>query len=108
VDKGNGDSALIPLKESIEMSLSREVGINVYHSGPSAVALNRHYDSYDVLVLQIDGEKEWEVCIDNIEWTNITMIPGDVLYIPKGIEHAATTAAGFDSTTHATIGLPDL
>ena len=33
------------------------------------------------------------------------MIPGDVLYIPQGIYHAATTAVGFDTTTHVTIGL---
>ena len=101
-EEGN---AMLPFKESIEESLQRETSMNVYHSGPRGVALNRHYDAYDVLVLQIDGEKEWEILRDNVTWTNTTMVPGDLLYIPRGIYHAATTAAGFDSTTHVTIGL---
>lgn len=97
------------------------VGINVYHSGPSAVALNRHCDEYDVLVLHLNGKKDWEIgvfeeghAIDHKDpeameavqsWKNLTLAPGDLLYIPKGVFHAATTAAGYESTTHATIGI---
>jgi len=103
-----------------------KVGINVYHSGPGAVALNRHFDQYDVLVVHLDGRKQWEIGVfeeeeqqqqQNIDlkdtkrietvshWTNVTLVPGDLLYIPKGVYHAATTADGYESTTHATIGL---
>lgn len=39
------------------------------------------------------------------EWRNITMTEGDLLYIPKGVLHAATTAEGYNTTTHATIGI---
>ena len=102
------DDYLAPFKEKIELSLGGNVSMNIYHSGPSAVALNRHYDKYDVLVLQIEGEKEWEIAAtedEKGEWFNTTMVPGDLLYIPKGIWHAATTASGFDSTNHVTIGL---
>ena len=38
-------------------------------------------------------------------WKNVTMMEGDLLYIPKGVFHAATTAEGCDTSTHATIGL---
>jgi hypothetical protein len=106
---------LLQFKESVESALERPTSINVYHSGPSAVALNRHYDSYDVIVIQLDGEKEWEIqlpahYVDGAEegiWTNTTLKPGDILYLPQGVWHAATTVEGFASTTHATIGLLD-
>lgn len=103
------DDFFLPLKQQLEASLG-EISMNVYHSGPNAVALNRHCDSYDVLVLQLENNKEWEVCsVENVRdgWTNITMVPGDLLYIPKGVWHAATTASGFRTTTHLTIGLLD-
>ena len=138
------ENALMPFRNQIEASMrdqlhmrqrnSQEVlhqeqnevqaGINVYHSGPGAVALNRHFDQYDVFVLHLDGHKDWEIgvfdpdhvidddafmdttSIDKVRrWTNMTLVPGDVLYIPKGVYHAATTADGYESTTHATIGL---
>lgn len=35
---------------------------HVYVSGPNSQALPFHADPYDVLVLQLDGEKEWSVC----------------------------------------------
>ena len=87
--------------------------MNVYHSGTRAVALNIHYDAYDVLVLQLQGEKEWMIQGDNFgeklgditKWENVTMMAGDLLYLPQGVFHAATTAEGFDTTTHVTIGL---
>lgn len=116
-DKNDGD--LFTLRRQIELSLgdfieeyserNRNVSMNLYHSGPQAVALNRHYDKYDVLVLQIEGEKEWEIAseCDNQTYSNITMKVGDLLYIPHGVYHAATTVQGCNSTTstHVTIGL---
>lgn len=117
-----GGSAVIPIrpgdymyafKAQNEQSLGvADTSMNIYHSGPSAVALNVHYDSYDVFVLQLEGHKEWMIQNDAFsqpmneitEWRNVTMTEGDLLYIPKGVFHAATTAAGYDTTTHVTIG----
>ncbi len=118
----DGGSAVVPIipgdyinsfRSQIEESLGQEVSMNVYHSGTRAVALNIHYDAYDVLVLQLQGEKEWTIQSDNFgeklsditEWENVTMMEGDLLYLPQGVFHAATTAEGFDTTTHVTIGL---
>jgi len=136
------ENALMPFRAAIEESINHNplrrqqqqqldnsdeiipdctIGINVYHSGPSAVALNRHFDQYDVIVLHLDGQKDWEIgffeddhVVDTTDagalqqvqtWKNQTLAPGDLLYIPKGIYHAATTAEGYESTTHATIGI---
>jgi hypothetical protein len=124
------ENALVPLMASIEASLRQReqasannctVGINVYHSGPNAVALNRHCDQYDVLVLHLDGKKDWEIgvfkegyqpdprdpkALDYVSgWKNLTLMEGELLYIPKGVFHAATTNEGYASTTHATIAL---
>lgn len=108
---------LFPTKLQVERALGvrEEIGttMNIYHSGPSAVALNIHYDAYPVFVLQLVGKKEWIIQNDGFggklseisEWKNITMTEGDLLYIPKGVFHAATTAEGYSTTTHATIGI---
>jgi hypothetical protein len=104
---------MYPFRLQIEEALGQELSMNVYHSGPSAVALNRHYDSYDVFVLQLEGSKEWMLQEDGerekirsiTTWSNATMASGDVMYIPQGIFHAATTAQKFDRSTHVTIGL---
>jgi len=114
------DDYLFQTKLQIERSLGMKDEIssmNIYHSGPSAVALNVHYDSYAVLVLQVTGKKMWMVQngdfskddyktnVSPESWKNITMTEGDLLYIPKGVLHAATTSEGCDVSTHVTIGL---
>lgn len=108
---------LFPTKLQVERSLGmqEEVGtsMNIYHSGPDAVALNVHYDAYPVFVLQLVGRKDWMVQDDAFgqsvasitQWKNLTMMEGDLLYIPQGVFHAATTAEGCDTSTHATFGL---
>jgi len=98
---GDGGSAVVPIiypadymhdfKIQIEKIFHQNVSMNVYHSGPKAVALNLHYDAYDVFVLQLQGEKEWTIQADGerkerhsiTRWENITMRSGDVLYIPE-------------------------
>lgn len=121
-----GGSIVIPVTPddylfSTKLRMERAFGVkeetgtsvNIYHSGPSAVALNVHYDAWPVFVLQLDGEKEWMIQDDAFglpegeitQWKNVTMTEGDLLYIPKGVHHAATTAEGFSTTTHMTIGL---
>ncbi len=111
------DDYLFPIKLRVERALGmrEEVGtsMNIYHSGPDAVALNVHYDAYPVFVLQLVGRKVWMVQDDAFgetaasitRWKNLTMMEGDLLYIPQGVFHVATTAEGCDASTHATIGL---
>ncbi len=119
-----GGSAIIPIipgdylhdtKVKIDSALGvkGELGtsMNIYHSGPSAVALNIHYDAYPVIVLQLEGRKEWIIQNDNFgetingvtDWRNVTLTEGDLLYIPQGVYHAATGDPEHGST-HVTIG----
>ena len=119
-----GGSAIVPIiegdymfkwRQALEKVFDQELSVNVYHSGPKAEALNRHYDMYDVFVLQLEGEKTWTIQEDGkvedlssiTSWKTITMREGDLLYVPKGIFHAAQTAEGCDVSTHVTIGLQE-
>ena len=160
--------------------------LHLYRSGPAGVALAPHTDTGDVLVLQIDGRKDWDVCappprapppprrsrpsrararararagrarragprprggvrrrgravgggarrhlaaraldalarprllvvdapaaLDDLACERVTLAPGDMLYLPKGIAHrAAARAEGDDGeaggAAHLTIGL---
>lgn len=53
-----------PLRElcrSLEQSFSFPVRANLYCTPESAARSRRHYDTHDVLVLQISGRKSWRV-----------------------------------------------
>ncbi|KAL7495091.1 hypothetical protein ACHAWT_007326 [Skeletonema menzelii] len=123
-----GGSAVIPVTpddylHNTKMQIDTALGIkgefgtsmNIYHSGPSAVALNIHYDSYPVIVLQLEGQKEWIIQNDKFgenvnditDWRNVTLTEGDLLYIPKGVYHAATGDPEHGST-HVTIGFENI
>lgn len=101
------------LKQSLEASVGHQLSFNIYHSGPNGTALLPHYDSYDVFVLQLEGQKTWDIELNNnnnndinkIEPYALTLHPGDLLYMPQGVVHSAKTATGFASTTHLTIGI---
>jgi len=143
--------SLLGLKDFTQQKVhSNDTCMNIYHSGPSAKALQRHYDAYDVIVIQLQGEKVWEVQIQQgqqhegsynkqheeqeqeernedgeeknnkgssshdddddgggSKWKNLTLRKGDVLYIPKGVWHSATTSVDSPTltSTHITIGL---
>jgi hypothetical protein len=112
-----GCSAVIPvvqekgfqaLRASLEACFRKSVVMTIYHSGPNASALLPHTDSYDVFVLQLEGCKDWEIVQGYAETrreTSLTLQPGDVLYIPYNVIHSARASAGYESTTHLTIGL---
>ena len=109
-------------------SLSRELQMsimaNMYITPNNSYGFNPHYDTHDVLVLQLDGVKHWNIydipillpletqkmSLDNKkkykEEKPIFTIPlcaGDLLYIPRGMVHDAYTLT--NSSTHITIGL---
>jgi len=94
---------------------------NIYLTGPAAQGFRTHFDTHDVLVLQIEGRKRWRVWNgERVErptrrtpWPGsmspvgepniVEMEPGDALYIPRGVMHDASTEEGGRSL-HATIG----
>ena len=121
---------LEPLKR-LERALNAELGagleMNVYLTpGGQAQGFRPHYDTHDVLVLQIHGKKTWGVygspfpqplpmpaqefntmkAILNVPAEperELEMRPGDVLYLPRGTVHAATSNE--TATVHLTIGI---
>jgi len=103
--------------------------INTYLTPPSAAAVNAHADDRDVFVIQVLGEKQWKVYADcpiqypgQLEQVgknglpvpgsvlekdplyDITLKPGDVLYMPRGYVHEAATSAS-EPSFHCTVAI---
>jgi quercetin dioxygenase-like cupin family protein len=75
------------------------VQANCYLTPPGSTALARHRDTHEVLVLQIEGSKAWEV--DGLG--AFALEPGDVVYVPRGTAHEAAAQNGL--SLHLTIGI---
>ncbi len=105
---------------------SRElVQVNTYLTTSNAAGFDLHWDDHDVVVVQLGGEKSWEVrgtsrvapMYRDVEradappeavlWAG-TMRAGDVLHIPRGYWHRATRTDRADDragySLHATFG----
>ncbi|MGW4369288.1 JmjC domain-containing protein [Nocardia takedensis] len=102
---------------------SRElVQVNTYLTTGDAAGFGLHWDDHDVVVVQIGGEKSWEVrgasrpvpmyrdaepntvIPEQIVWSG-TMRAGEVMHIPRGYWHQATRAGlGSGYSLHVTFG----
>lgn len=101
--------------------------VNTYLTPPNAAAVNAHADDRDVFVIQIMGEKEWKVygdvpipypstkeqvgkngvpvpkdVLQKQPLYEVTLKQGDVLYMPRGFVHEASTSSTKPSF-HATV-----
>ena len=83
----------------LQADIDHPVQANCYLSPASSTALARHCDGHEVFVLQIEGSKAWRV--DTLG--DVTLEPGDVLYIPRGTWHEAS--AQDEYSLHLTIGV---
>ncbi|WP_217229135.1 cupin domain-containing protein [Streptomyces anulatus] len=103
---------------------SRErVQVNAYLTTNDAAGFPLHWDDHDVLIVQLAGEKDWEVRgtsrtapmyrdadpnttpSEDIVWSG-TMRAGDVMHIPRGHWHQATrTGSGSGKSLHVTFGV---
>lgn len=93
---------------SLLPDLKCQMCINAYFSaGQDASAFDAHFDPQDVFILQLEGEKEWQlwererVCNPISGYPvnksvpqpslpadqSIVMTPGDLLYVPRGMWH---------------------
>ncbi|KRC59283.1 cupin [Agromyces sp. Root81] len=100
--------------------------VNAYVTPPSSRGFDPHYDTHDVFVLQISGEKHWRihapVHVDPLRtqpWEqhraavaraatgepviDAVLRPGDALYLPRGWIHSATALGA--TSVHLTIGM---
>lgn len=83
----------------LQDELSHPVQANAYLTPPSAVGLAEHSDQHDVLAVQLHGSKCW--WIDGLG--DVTMHPGDVMYVPRGVRHRAETTT--ETSLHLTLGI---
>jgi bifunctional lysine-specific demethylase and histidyl-hydroxylase NO66 len=103
----------------LELTLTHPVQANAYITPPGARGLGVHFDTHDVFVLQVAGRKHWvvhepvielpmpaqkhPVVADDEPLLDIVLAPGDVLYVPRGFLHAATSLD--EVSAHLTIGI---
>ena len=94
---------------------------NAYYTPRAAQGLPVHHDTHDVFVLQVSGEKRWLVYEPVLELPlkdqryspelgdpgtpvlDLTLQPGETLYLPRGWLHEALTSRS--DSLHLTIGL---
>ncbi|MEP7114144.1 MAG: cupin domain-containing protein [Ilumatobacteraceae bacterium] len=84
---------------ALRAEISHPVQANAYLSPPSTRGLKEHSDDHDVLILQVNGTKRWDV--DGLGVLDINA--GDVVYIPRATQHYATTNESL--SLHITIGI---
>ena len=108
------------LADAIERRIGHKVGVNCYITFGTTSAFNPHYDTHDVLVVQIQGAKRWRgygipiacpiedfsprvnVAFGDPVWEEL-IGPGDVLYVPRGEAHDAVGEV--KPSVHLTFGI---
>lgn len=107
----------------LERAFLHAVQANIYLTPPKAQGFRVHFDTHDVLVLQVSGRKAWRVW-DAIPYAaptrhtpwrgkiapegeprNLLLSPGDALYLPRGMLHEAMVQEGEEPSLHITVGL---
>ena len=113
---------LAQLCRGLEKVFLHPVQANIYLTPPGAQGFRVHFDTHDVLVMQVSGAKSWRVWDDipfplpsrATPWANkqspagtphaLTLNPGDALYLPRGVMHEAAAQTGDAPSLHITIG----
>jgi ribosomal protein L16 Arg81 hydroxylase len=121
----NGVHQRVPSVAQLAAQLRDDIGyethINLYCSPADQRGFDCHYDTHDVLILQIEGEKKWFVYHDTVPYPTPDMPSskqhqptkppylervlqtGDLLYIPRGHWHYAIACE--QPSLHLTVGL---
>lgn len=117
---------LIDFVAELSEHLGHPVQANAYVTPRQSQGFDDHYDVHDVFVLQVAGQKHWRIRppvhkwpTRDQPWTNyraqvreaatqpplldVTLEPGDCLYLPRGFLHSAT--ANDEVSAHITLGI---
>ena len=105
----------------LEKVFSARVQTNIYFTPAHSQGFKAHYDGHDVLVLQVEGTKEWRIYDTPVHLPleeqafnphdvpigaltdSFVLEPGDMVYVPRGLTHDAVST---DQTSlHITTGL---
>jgi hypothetical protein len=113
---------LAQLCRGLEKVFLHPVQANIYLTPPGAQGFRVHFDTHDVLVMQVSGAKSWRVWDDipfplpsrATPWANkqnpagtphaLKLNPGDALYLPRGVMHEAAAQSGDAPSLHITLG----
>ena len=109
--------------QTLENHFEVDVSLNAYIGGPGSKGFGEHVDHHDVLVLQVAGEKNWRFWEPTLqeplelprhqhgmptrEIGRLKTQRGDILFIPRGIWHAAEATVDFP-TAHLSFGFQPL
>ncbi|AHM03289.1 hypothetical protein roselon_00879 [Roseibacterium elongatum DSM 19469] len=106
---------------ALEAVMSCRVQTNIYMTQAQTQGFKAHYDNHDVVVLQIEGTKEWRIYDTPVdlplnsqafnphdveigeETDRFLLHPGDMLYVPRGLAHDAVATG--EPSLHITTGL---
>jgi hypothetical protein len=111
------------LAHAIEAELHFATKVNAYITPSESQGFVAHYDGHDVLILQIQGSKIWHlydgadvaphelryeekwVAVEGLSspTTDVRLVVGDVLYVPRGKVHAAQATS--EPSVHLTVGI---
>jgi Cupin superfamily protein len=114
------DLAIASFCRTMERSFFCRANVNAYFTNCESQGLKAHYDDDDVFILQLRGGKAWRIYKERAElplahmpyaelvrqdspYDTFSLSPGDVLYIPRGVVHEATTDATV--SLHLTLSL---
>jgi len=115
-------AGLAALSQHLSAQLSLNCRANAYLTPPDQQGFAAHYDTHDVVVLQVSGNKRFDfykggavLPFNNStfdpdtsevgeQYDSINLEPGDSLYIPRGIVHNAV-ADESESSLHITLGI---
>ncbi|MEM7192025.1 MAG: cupin domain-containing protein [Pseudomonadota bacterium] len=112
---------LAQLTAALELEFSAAFQTNIYITPPGEQGFNPHFDTHDVIVLQLAGSKRWQLYSTPIELTvkghgdyarqhepgevteEFDLRAGDTLYIPRGLVHEAISTD--ETSMHITVGV---
>ncbi|XP_055923296.1 bifunctional lysine-specific demethylase and histidyl-hydroxylase NO66 [Eupeodes corollae] len=115
---------IFAMNSSLQEMFHCMVGSNAYLTPPNSQGFAPHYDDIEAFVLQIEGRKRWKLynprnkkeelprfSSENFSQNQIgkpilekVLMPGDILYFPRGTIHQAFTEPGFHSL-HITLSV---
>lgn len=128
-DVGGLHPAIAQLSAALSKEFAAQIGANIYCSFKNVQAFGPHLDMHHVFAIQVEGEKVWRLYRNRIgdivdlpaigrdltQWysancgplvSEITMKPGDVLYLPRGWFHDALAKDG--PSLHVTFSVTPL
>lgn len=120
ISKFNRDILDVEIEISNKVGFVKNISSNLYLTPPDCQAFPLHYDTSEIFIIQIAGTKTWElfdyskelfplknsinhIVPENEVGQKITLFPGDLIYMPRGVSHKVYTDE--ESSLHLTISI---